>query len=80
MLTEHEESKLILSPSLKNQKKAKSSHIMHIGENLSHLEKINATNGDLVFYNHLKAQHYQINDKKFIILQQSKIFGKEIVE
>jgi co-chaperonin GroES (HSP10) len=80
MLTEHEESKLILSPSLKNQKKAKSSNVMHIGENLSHLKKINATNGDLVFYNHLKAQHYQINDKKFIILQQSKIFGKEIVE
>jgi co-chaperonin GroES (HSP10) len=78
MLSEYEKNKIIVAPGIKSAKKAKSSNIMHIGQNRKHLVPIQANNGDLVYYNPDKAQHYEINEKKFIILQQDKIFGKEI--
>lgn len=80
MLTEYEPNRIILSASIKNQKNATRSNIMHIGRNRIHLPKINAENGDLVYFNSGKVQHYNIGDKKFIILQQDKILGKEILE
>lgn len=80
MLEEFEQDRIIMAQSLKKQKRAKSSHIMHIGSNRQHLPSIQASNGDLVFFNADKAQHYEINGKKFIILQQDRILGKEIVE
>ena len=78
MLSEYEKNKIIVAPGIKSAKKAKSSNIMHIGQNRKHLVPIQANDGDLVYYNPDKAQHYEINEKKFIILQQDKIFGKEI--
>jgi len=78
MLTEYEKNKIIVAPGIKSSKKAKCSNIMHIGKNRKHLVPIQANDGDLVYYNPDKAQHYEINEKKFIILQQDKIFGKEI--
>lgn len=78
MLTEFEPNRIILPAALKNQKNAVSSQIMHIGECRTNVNKINAKNGDTVFYNGQKAQHYQINDKKFIILQQDRILGKAV--
>ena len=78
MATEFEQNKIIVSQSLKKAKKTKSSHIMHIGKNRSNAKKIGASNGDLIFFDPQKVQHYEINEKKFIILQQDKIFGREI--
>lgn len=78
MLSEYEKNKIIVAPGIKSSKRAKSSNIMHIGKNREHLVPIQANDGDLVYYNPDKAQHYEINEKKFIILQQDKIFGKEI--
>lgn len=80
MLEDFEKDKIIMAQSLKKQKRAKSCHIMHIGKNRQHLPDIQAKNGDLVYFNADKAQHYEINGKKFIILQQDKILGKEITE
>jgi co-chaperonin GroES (HSP10) len=80
MLEEYEKDMIIMSQSLRKHKKAKSSRIIHIGESKTHIPVINAKQGDLVFFNADKAQHYQINNKKFIILQQDKILGKEIME
>lgn len=80
MLTEFEKNKIILSPGLKNRKFSKSSYIMHIGNPKSHLPVLDAQNGDLVYYNPDKAQHYEINEKKFIILQQEKILGRELLK
>jgi co-chaperonin GroES (HSP10) len=80
MLTEFEEDKIITPQAMKKHKKAKQSQIMHIGNPRTSLTPINAKNGDTVYFNSQKAQHYQINDKKFIILQQEKILGKEIIE
>ena len=76
MLEEYEEGKIILPASLKKQKNAASSRIRYIGSNRTHLPKITAEQGDEVFYNSKQAQHYQINDKRFIIMQQEKILGK----
>lgn len=80
MLEEFEQDKIILAQTIKKTKRAKYSHIMHIGNNRQHLPNIQASNGDLVYFNSDKVQHYEINGKKFIILQQDKILGKEIVE
>lgn len=78
MATEFEQDKIIVSPSLKKVKKTKSSYIMHIGGSKSNAKKIGANNGDLIFFDPQKVQHYEINEKKFIILQQDKIFGRDI--
>jgi co-chaperonin GroES (HSP10) len=78
MLDEFEPSKIILSASLKKQKNATASRILYIGSSRTHLKKIDAQPGDMVFYNSMKAQHYQINDKKFIILPQNLILGKDL--
>ena len=80
MLEEYEKDHIIMAQALKKQKKAKSSRILHIGNSKSHLSPIEAVKGDIVYYNPDKAQHYEINKKKFIILQQDKIFGREIIE
>lgn len=80
MLTEYEEKKIIVPPALKKVKNAACSNIIHIGKNKSHLPDINAKSGDLVYYDSNKAQHNVIGDKKFIILQQNRILGKEIAE
>jgi co-chaperonin GroES (HSP10) len=78
MLTEFEEKKIIVPPALKKVKNATCSNIIHIGKNKSNLPDINAKSGDLVYYDSNKAQHNRIGDKKFIILQQNRILGKEI--
>lgn len=77
MLSEFEAKRILLPANLKNQKNATSSSILYIGENRTHLPIINAFKDDIVYYNSNKVQHYQINDKKFIILHQDKILGKE---
>lgn len=80
MLTEYEPKRIILSANIKNQKEATSSNIMHIGNSKQNVFKINAHQNDLVYYNSSLAQHYNINEKKFIILSQDKILGREIAE
>lgn len=80
MLTEYVKDKIITSPALRNQKNTKSSKVMHIGKNRLHLPNIDAKDGDIVYFNPDKAQHYEIKEKKFIILQQEKVLGKEIEE
>jgi len=76
MLEDFEESKIILPASLSKQKNAASSKILYIGSNRTNLSRITAQEGDTVFFNSKQAQRYQINDKKFVILQQDKILGK----
>jgi co-chaperonin GroES (HSP10) len=65
-----------LPASLKKQKNATLSKILYIGANRTHLRRIEAQQGDDVFFNAKRAQRYQINDKKFVILQQEKILGR----
>ena len=80
MATEFEQDKIIISQTIKTAKKTKSSQVMHIGNNRHNLRKIGANQGDTIFFDGSKVQHYEINKKKFIILQQEKILGRDISE
>lgn len=80
MLEEFDQDKIIIAQTIKKTKRAKSSCIMHIGNNRQHLPNIQAKEGELAYFNSDKVQHYEINGKKFVILQQDKILGKKILE
>lgn len=78
MLTEFQESKIVVPAYMKQMKKSVSSEIMYTGYPKTNQQPINAQQGDTVFYSPFTAQKYQINDKPFIIIPQEKIFGKSI--
>lgn len=78
MLTEIQKSNIILPAALKKIKAAARSQVMHIGNSRTHTKKINSNQGDYIYFNSNHGQHYQIGDKKFIILQQERILGKEV--
>jgi co-chaperonin GroES (HSP10) len=66
---------LILPLYLKNLIQGATAKLTHIGRNLSHLKPISAQPGDTVFYDPRILQTYEINNKKFGIIQQSRILG-----
>lgn len=66
---------LILPQHLKNVIQAATATLTHIGRNRSHLKRINAQDGDTVYYHPGFLQTYEINGKKFGILPQSRILG-----
>lgn len=76
MLTEIEQSKIIIPHGAKKAVQAAHSNIIHIGHSRTHLPGIKAIEGDEVFFKANHAQHYEINGKKFLILPQEKIFGR----
>lgn len=69
---------LILPQSLKKLMQAQTATISHIGNNLTHLPRLDVQPGDKVFFNPLIVQNYQIKGKKFGIISQKHIFGKKI--
>ena len=73
-------SKIILPPYLKKNVNASSATLTQIGNNLSHLNKININPGAEVFYNPMIAQEYKIKDKKFAIIRQKDILGINNIE
>ena len=75
MGTPIEESKIILPASMRNQKKAAFSTVMHIGYPKTTENQIEAIEGDVIYVNPNTVEKYQINKKHFIITQQSKILG-----
>lgn len=79
MLADFEPARIILSAGQRKQKNTTSSEILYIGDNKAHIPAINAKSGEVVVFDAGKAAHYEINSKKFIILQQDKILGKEIL-
>jgi co-chaperonin GroES (HSP10) len=76
MLTPHTDRKLILPPSMRKIKGCVTSDIMHIGEPQKHLKKIDAQQGDTVYYSPFKVTKYQINNKPYLITQQHHILGR----
>lgn len=77
MATEFEESKIILPQHMRRIKHAARAQVMHIGYPLETSQNIEAQMGDWVYFNPFVAQKYSIGDKKFIILSQRHILGKE---
>ncbi len=78
MIGEFSESSLIIPQSLKRIKKASETQVMHIGFPKTTHKSIDVKMEDTVLFPGNSAQKYQVNGKKFSILQQNKIFGKSI--
>ena len=78
MATEYVEDKIVLDSRAKRKKGTKTSTLMHIGNPKEHLKKVDAAQGEIIYFNPLVAQHYELNEKKFIILNQHQILGKEV--
>ena len=80
MASEFSESNFVLPASLKKIKKAAETNVMHIGYPKTEETSIDIDNGDKIYFNSITAQKYQINQKPFSIIQQNKIFGKEVLD
>lgn len=68
---------IILSQATKRSITSASAIIGHIGKPLTHQRRINAEVGDKVYFNPNVLQNYQMNNKPFGIIHQSKILGAE---
>lgn len=80
MAGEFKESLIIVPQSLMKLKKASETLVMHIGFTKTTETPIDIKSEDEIYFQGSSAQRYQINGKKFTILQQNKIFGKKIAE
>lgn len=76
MLEEYPVGIIHLQNSSKKVKGTTSSKVMHIGNPKTNQTMIDVKSGDEVLYSPFKPQHYQINEKPFIILRQNQILGK----
>lgn len=72
------ESTLVLPSTLKKLKKAAETEVMHYENSKTTEAPIDINQGDIVYFNSMTAQKYQINNKHFSIITQNKIFGKLI--
>lgn len=66
---------IILPHNMKNIDGIGSAVLTNIGNNLTHLENVDAEPGDTVYFNPQKLQKYEIGKKKFGILSQSQLLG-----
>jgi co-chaperonin GroES (HSP10) len=73
-----QEAKIHLAASSKRAKGTVKCQVMHIGNSRTHQQKIEAKQGDWVFFNPMIATKYQINNKPFVIIQQSHVLGVEV--
>jgi co-chaperonin GroES (HSP10) len=80
MSSEFSDSNFVLPASLKKIKKAAETNVMHIGYPKKEESNIDIQSGDKIYFNSMTAQKYQINQKPFSIIQQNKIFGKEVLD
>jgi co-chaperonin GroES (HSP10) len=80
MSSEFSDSNFVLPASLKKIKKAAETNVMHIGFPKKEESNIDIQSGDKIYFNSMTAQKYQINQKPFSIIQQNKIFGKEVLD
>lgn len=78
MIKDFEAPKIFLSQSNARERSLQNSEVMHIGSPQEGENGIEVEMGENVFYNPNLAAKYQINGKPFRIIQQNKVFGKEI--
>jgi co-chaperonin GroES (HSP10) len=75
MLSEYPQNILLLQNQSKKAKGTVISEILYIGNPKTTELELSLQQGDNVCFSPFYPQHYQINNKKFIILQQNHIFG-----
>lgn len=78
MLRPFQGSKIILAAGSKIAKGTVKCQIMHIGGALSNETAVDAKQGDWAYFNPMIATKYQINNKPFVIIQQSQLLGVDI--
>ncbi len=78
MVEEFEESKIVLPQHLKRTKQSASTSVLYTGHPKLNQKIAPISQMDKVLFNPFTAQHYEIKGKKFCIIPQDKIFGKEI--
>ncbi len=76
MATPFQEKKIVLAASAKQAKGTAVSEVLHIGNSKENEKPLDIKIGDNIFFNPMKAQKYQINNKPFIILPQKQVLGK----
>lgn len=70
-------SNIILPQYLQNVDNIGRAELAYIGNNLTHLQNVDAQRGDIVLYNPRSLQKYEIGKQKFGIIRQSDIYGVE---
>lgn len=78
MLRPFQEPKIVLAAGSKIAKGTVKCQIMHIGSNINNEQPIDAKQGDWAYFNPMIATKYQINNKPFVIVQQSQLLGVDI--
>lgn len=76
MTSDFEESKIVVPVHMRRLKKAVKSQLQHIGEPRPNEPTLDLYGGEQIYFNPLIAQKYQVNGKKFCIVQQKKLLGK----
>lgn len=80
MVKPFQEAKILMAASARRAKGAVKCQVMHIGKPRTHLQLIDAKEGDWIYFNPMIATKYQINNKPFAIIQQSHVLGVEVPE
>lgn len=76
MTTPFAEKKIILAAASKQTKGTVISEVIEIGNPKETDKPLEVKQGDSIYYNPMKAQKYQINNKPFVIIPQSQVLGK----
>jgi len=76
MIEEYKEQTIILPQTYRRMRRSVSSTIINIDFPKTTRPKISAKRGDEVLFNPTTAQHYKVNDKPFVIIQQEQALAK----
>lgn len=78
MATQFIDSKIYIPAAQKKAKSSVVSEVMHIGNPKENQLPIAVKHGDKIYFNPMIATKYEIKEKKFIILQQHQVLGKQV--
>ena len=76
MTSAFQEKTIIIPKKMKKTKGSVSASVLHIGYSKTNENPIDVKQNDVVYFSPFFAQKYQMNDKPFCILKQSRILGK----
>ena len=69
---------ILLSDESKKMVRASKSFLSHIGNNLDGKKNVRAAQGDTVYIDFRKAQHYKIGERPIAIVRQKDIYAVEV--
>jgi co-chaperonin GroES (HSP10) len=69
---------ILLSDESKQMLRASKSFLSYIGENMEGSQKIDVAQGDSVYVDFRKVQHYKIGERPIAVVRQKDIYAKEV--